>query len=68
MVPVDNQSPSSLIPSKALPWIAGLVGLAGVGLGVFPEHTIAFKVCAGIMGAGVVLGIASPGMRKRGKP
>ena len=62
-----DSAPSSWIPPKVLPWAAAIVGLAGIGVGLFPQETIAFKVCAGIMGVGVVLGIASPGMRKRGK-
>lgn len=43
---------------------AALVGIAAIGVQTFPPHTVAFKVCAGIVALGSAFGIVSQGVRK----
>lgn len=63
---------SPLIPPKAVPWLALLVGVAGVtaslptmGLSL-PPAVVA--IATAIVALGTVLGIASPGARKKSAP
>lgn len=53
-----------VLSPKLVPYIVGLLGLAGVGMSVLPSHTIAFKVCAFLTGLGGIFGVVSPGARK----
>lgn len=54
-----------ILPPKAVPWLIALVGAAWTATEVLPPHTIAYKVAWGIAGIGALLGIASPGMRRK---
>lgn len=59
-------SPTGLpyIPPKVVPWVAAAIAAAGIATQFLPAHTIGFKVAAGIVALGGVLGIVSPGARK----
>jgi hypothetical protein len=54
-----------LLPPKAVPWVALLVGLAATGAAIFPADSVAGKVCTVLVGLGGVLGVASPGLRRK---
>lgn len=47
------------LSDRALRVAGGIVGAAGVGLLFLPADGILFKVCVGIVAAGVPLGIVS---------
>jgi hypothetical protein len=53
-----------VLPPVIVPWLVGLVGLAGLGAQLLPPNTIAAHVCAGIFSLGALLGLASPGLRR----
>lgn len=53
------------LPPSVVPYAAALVGVAATLMPFVPAHTILFKVCAAILGVGVTVGIASPGLRKK---
>lgn len=55
---------SPIIPPKVVPWLVGIFGLAATGVATLPPHTVAFKVCVGLNSLGVLLGLASPGLRR----
>lgn len=60
---------SPLIPPKAVPWLALLVGAAGVvaalpTMGMSLPPTVV-AIATAVVALGAVLGIASPGARKR---
>jgi hypothetical protein len=54
-----------VIPTGLVPWLVGVVAVAGALSEVLPEHTIAAHVCRGIFFIGTALGLASPGLRKK---
>ncbi len=62
--PVPSPTGTPVLSTKFVPWMVGIVGLAGVALTVLPEHTIGYKIALGVVALGSLLGIASPGMRK----
>jgi hypothetical protein len=66
MADETTNSPTGVpvIPPKVVPWLAALVGVAGVAMQFLPAHTIGFKLAAGIVSLGGLVGIASPGIRK----
>jgi hypothetical protein len=53
-----------VIPQVAVRVAAAVVGIAGVLMTTLPPHTVGFRLCAGIVALGTMLGIASPGVRK----
>lgn len=54
-----------VVPTKAVPWIVAVVGVAAVAMQVLPAHTIGYKIAAGLVALGALFGIASPGLRTR---
>lgn len=60
-----STSPGSPVIGQAITrYAAGIVALAAAMLTVVPEYTLAWKVCAAIVGVGAAFGIMSPGVRK----
>lgn len=53
------------IPPAAVPWITGLVALALVAARTLPPHTVAAQVAGGLVDVAVLLGLASPGWRRK---
>jgi hypothetical protein len=64
--PLGPPSPTGtpLIPPFVVPWLVGLVGMAGTAVQVLPINTVAFKIANAVLAFGALIGIASPGMRK----
>lgn len=54
-----EQSPTEVVLKRVL---AGVVAFAGLGVTTFPEHTIAYRVCFGVVALGAALGITSRGV------
>lgn len=54
-----EQNPTIILVKRIM---AGLVAFASVGVITFPEHTIAYKACFGLVGLGAALGITSTGV------
>lgn len=63
--PQSSPTGAPRLPPSVVPYAAALVGVAAVLMPFLPAHTVAFQVCAAILGAGVTIGIASPGLRKK---
>jgi hypothetical protein len=65
--PAAEVSPTGAptVPQQVIKFAGLVVGAAALALQVLPEHTIAFKICAGIVSFGAVLGIYSQGARKK---
>ena len=63
----NGGSPTGLpaIPTKAVPWLVGLVSVALVAARPLPPHTVAAQVASGLVDVAVLFGLASPGWRKR---
>lgn len=61
---VVSPTGTPIIPPAAVPYIAGVVGIAGVVHEAVPNPTVQL-VTAIILAVGAVLGIASPGWRKQ---
>jgi hypothetical protein len=55
----------AIIPPKAIPWLTGLVAVALVASRSLPQHTIAAQVAGGLVDVAVLLGLASPGWRRK---
>lgn len=53
-----------MLSPKFVPYLIALVGLAGLVMSSVPQHTLAFKIAAGVQTLGAALGLASPGLRK----
>lgn len=62
-----SASPTGIpfLPPKAVPWVVFVVGVAGVAAGVLPDHTWGDKIAEWIVWGGALIGIASPGLRRR---
>lgn len=63
--PAASPTGIPFLPPKAVPWVVAVVGIAGVLSGVLPEHTIGDRIAEGVVWLGALLGIASPGLRRR---
>jgi hypothetical protein len=61
---VTSNLPAPIVGQNVVKGVATLVGIAGVLMGTLPPHTIAWKVCAGVVALGAFFGIVSPGVRK----
>lgn len=67
---IDNLTPATsptgapMVSPKVVPWIIALVGAAGVAMASLPEHTLGYKIAAGIVALGGLFGIVSPGLRR----
>ncbi len=53
-----------VLPVKVVPWLAAVVGAAGIGLTLLPSHTLGYKICGLVVAFGGLIGIASPGLRR----
>jgi hypothetical protein len=58
-----EQSP--LIPPKVVPWLAAIGAIAMSVQATVPEHTVGWKVASGVVSALALIGIISPGWRKK---
>lgn len=63
--PVVSPTGVPSIPTAYVPYLVTLVGLATIATQVLPPHTMAFKIASGLVGLGGILGLASPGLRKK---
>lgn len=63
--PAESPTGKPVIPPALMPYVAGIVAVALVGAQTFPEHTIAARICTGIVMVGSVLGLVSPGWRRK---
>lgn len=54
-----------VIPTSIVPWLVGIVAVAGALSEVLPEHTIGAYACRTIFFIGSALGLVSPGLRKK---
>lgn len=54
-----------VVPVNLVPWLVGVVGVAGVLAHTLPPHTIAAQICGLVFQFGGLLGLASPGVRKQ---
>jgi hypothetical protein len=65
--PTAAPSPTGIpiVSPKVVPWILAVVGIAAVAMQALPEHTIGYKVAAGIVALGALFGVASPGLRTK---
>lgn len=53
------------IPPAVVPYLVALGGVAGSVIALAPEHTIAHRVSVAVLGILGLLGLASPGLRRR---
>lgn len=54
-----------VISPAVVPWLVGIVAVAGALSEVLPEHTIGAYACRTIFFIGSALGLVSPGLRKK---
>lgn len=54
---------SPVLGQNVVKIVAAIVGVAAALAPALPAHTIAFKVCVGIVGIGSFFGIVSQGVR-----
>ncbi len=64
VVPAPSPTGAPMVPTKAVPWLVALIGVAAVAMQALPDNTIGYKVAAAIVAFGTLFGIASPGLRK----
>ena len=65
--PLAAPSPTGMpfVPVSLVPYLTALVGLAWALDLVLPPHTIAARIANAVVGAGAMVGLASPGLRRR---
>lgn len=64
VAPATASNGVPVLATKAVPWVAAVVGAAAIAMTVLPEHTLGYKIAAAVVAFGTLLGIASPGLRK----
>lgn len=62
--PEVSPTGTPIVSPKVVPWLAALVGAAGVAVASLPPHTIGYKIAAGIVAFGALFGVVSPGLRR----
>lgn len=64
---IESESPTGkpLIPPAVVPWLALLGVVAEVVSYAVPPHTVAAQVAAKVVSVMALLGLASPGWRRR---
>ncbi len=63
--PLASPTGEPFFPTKWAPYAGALLALAYVGSRLAPGNTVVFEISDAILGLGILLGLASPGWRKK---
>lgn len=63
--PSSSSNGVPVVSPKIVPVLLAVAAVAGAVVAIAPEHTLAAKLAQGVLAALAVVGIASPGLRRR---
>lgn len=67
-MPDVSPTGTPVLSPKVVPWLTALASVLAAGVATLPSHTLAWRICAGLSGLFGIMGIVSPGLRKKDAP